>query len=347
MIFPKVKVPVLQNRVFNSRNEALNSDFGYIQIEQNPQTGIFENVLFDSEKLIYDENYDNEQSNSLVFEDHLDQVINIILPYAKGKKIIEVGCGKGHFFRKLSALGLEIVGCDPTYVGDDPRIKKEFFSKDLGLHGDIIILRHVLEHIQNPVEFIKSISASNGGKGLVYIEVPDFNWIIENQVYFDMFYEHVNYFRPDDFNLIFNHILEQKAFFGSQYQYVIADLASINAPPYSFPRIADNTEILFGKLKSTLAQLGTTNRPVYIWGAASKGVISAIHLLGKGVEIKALIDINANKQNKFAAMTGVEIISPGAFKENGNGSVLLIANPNYELEIKKELEGLDVFYLNL
>jgi 2-polyprenyl-3-methyl-5-hydroxy-6-metoxy-1,4-benzoquinol methylase len=345
MIFPKTKVPVLQNRVFNSKMEAVNSDFGFIEIAPNKETGIIENVLFDPKKMIYDKNYDNEQSNSNVFENHLTGVCKIIEPYIVHKKVIEVGCGKGHFFRKLAALGHDVFGCDPTYTGEDPRIVKEFFTSDLNLKGDFIVLRHVLEHIQDPVSFIKSIADSNDNRGLIYIEVPDYNWIAANDVYFDIFYEHVNYFRPVDFAKIFGKIVSAGTFFKGQYQYVIADLSSINNPPYEFTPY--NRQISMEKLDQTLHAVKGGTRPVYIWGAASKGVISNLHLAAKGLKIEALIDINPNKQNKFAALTGTKIISPATFKENGNHSFVLIANPNYETEIKEELKGMEITYYNL
>lgn len=340
MFFPNLKVPVLQNRVFETKEKAIQSDFGYLQIEQDQQTGIFENKLFDAGKLKYDQNYDNEQSNSPAFEAHLDQVYTILEPFMTGKKVIEVGCGKGHFFRKLSDRGVDIVGCDPTYQGSDPRIIKEFFAEELGLKGDLLILRHVLEHIQHPVDFIRYMARSNGDKGLIYIEVPDLTWILANQVYFDFFYEHVNYFRPEDFRLIFGKIHAQGVFFKGQYQYVIADLSAINNPPYAF-RKAD-AQVSFEKLDKLGDWLSKINKPIYIWGGASKGVISAMHLLNRGVGVKALIDINPNKQNKYAAMTGLRILPPAEFKQQAGDAVVLIANPNYESEIRKELNGVRV-----
>ena len=44
---PKIKVPVLQNRVFDSNESAKNSDYGYMEIRKNNNTGIYENGLFD------------------------------------------------------------------------------------------------------------------------------------------------------------------------------------------------------------------------------------------------------------------------------------------------------------
>jgi len=332
---PKIKVPVLQNRVFDNRESALHSDFGFIELRRNKETGIYENILFDSNKLIYDSNYDNEQSNSIFFQNHLSEVLKLLKPFLADKKVVEVGCGKGYFLELLLSQNVDAFGCDPTYVGTNPRVTKEFFSEELGLRGDIIILRHVLEHIQNPIEFLKKISIANRNNGLVYIEVPDFNWIIDNQTFFDIFYEHVNYFRPQDFKNIFTNILQQGRLFGGQYQYVIADLASIQLPPYKIEAIENVDQIGFSSLHEMVEILSSTEKPIYIWGAASKGIIMAMHLNNAGIEIRNLIDINPNKQRKFTALTGIQIISPEEFCKVRTGCTLIIVNPNYEKEIKE------------
>jgi hypothetical protein len=61
----------------------------------------------------------------------------------------------------------------------------------------------------------------------------------------------------------------------------------------------------------------------------------ALHLHNAGIKVDNLIDINPNKQGKFTALTGIQIISPEEFNEKGSGSTLIIVNPNYEHEIRK------------
>ena len=335
IVFPKFQVPVLQNRVFETHDLAVNSDRGYIEVRQNNESGLYENVLFDSSKLNYDANYDNEQANSEVFQNHLNDVVNILSPVLIDKKVIEVGCGKGHFLELLLSKGVNAYGCDPTYTGSNDRVIKNFFSESLNLSGDVIILRHVLEHIQHPIDFLKTIADVNGNKGLIYIEVPDFNWIVNNQTYFDIFYEHVNYFRPDDFLKIFGNIVSRGTLFQGQYQYVLADLGSIQMPPYAMEDSDNVAAVNFTELDRLVKELSVIKKPLFIWGAASKGVILALHLHNAGIEVDNLIDINPNKQGKFTALTGIQIISPEEFNEKGSGSTLIIVNPNYEQEIRK------------
>ena len=332
---PKIKVPVLQNRVFDSNESAKNSDYGYMEIRKNNNTGIYENGLFDESKLIYDSNYDNEQSNSQTFQRHLNEVMSILSPFMIDKRVIEIGCGKGKFLEMLLAEGFDAFGCDPTYTGSNDRVIKSFFSKEINLIGDVIILRHVLEHIKDPIKFINQIAEVNNYKGLIYIEVPDLNWIINNLAFFDFFYEHVNYFTPSDFEKVFLKIIKKGLFFGDQYQFILADLSSLQLPPYKDDSITDFEQILFVPPDQLIDHLLSSQKPIYIWGAASKGVILTLHLQSKGIVIQNLIDINPNKQNKFTALSAIEIISPDTFIDIGSNSNLIIVNPNYEQEIRE------------
>jgi SAM-dependent methyltransferase len=298
---------------------------------QNDKNGIIENVLFHNSLIHYDLDYDNEQANSTTFKNHLQEVIEILIPFSLNKKVVEIGCGKGYFLELFRKRGVDIVGCDPTYDGVNKNVIKEFFSSDLGLKGDLIILRHVLEHVENPINFIFEIAKANDNKGLIYIEVPEFNWILENNTFFDIFYEHVNYFTYINFMHIFGNIISSGVFFGGQYQYVIASLTQINYPPYKFQKI-DST-ISFYRFESTLAYLSNIQKNIYIWGAASKGIIYNIYLHNRNITSSTLIDINPKKQNKFAPITGTRIISPQEFILEKKNCIVFIANPNYRNEI--------------
>jgi SAM-dependent methyltransferase len=120
----------------------------------------------------YDADYQNEQAVSSVFRAHLDEVAAIIQAHFKGQTLIEVGCGKGYFLEHLLTQGFAITGLDPTYEGDSPHVIKEYFTPEIGLSADGIVLRHVLEHVRDPVGFLRHIRDSNGGAGRIYIEVP-------------------------------------------------------------------------------------------------------------------------------------------------------------------------------
>lgn len=152
-----------------------------------------------------------------------------------------MGCGKGYFLEHLCRQGFSVTGFDPTYEGSNPHIVKSYFEPATGLSADGAVLRHVLEHMSNPVAFLQSIRDANGGGGRVYIEVPCLDWIVDNRAWFDIFYEQVNYFRLADVHRMFGSVLEAGHVFGGQYLYVVADLATLRQPSlecddgFSFP----------------------------------------------------------------------------------------------------------------
>ncbi|MEO6117801.1 MAG: class I SAM-dependent methyltransferase, partial [Methylotenera sp.] len=229
-LFKIEALPVFQNKMFVNKLAALDCTKGNVKLAQDMKTGLIFNTAFDPTLLEYDADYQNEQAHSTVFQKHLESVKAIIQKYFSSKSIIEVGCGKGYFLDYMSKCGYNITGIDPAYEGNNTNVIKACFDKNLGLTADGIVLRHVLEHMLNPIRFLSAIAEANEGKGKVYIEVPCFDWICEHSAWFDIFYEHVNYFRLADFHRMFGTIYESGNIFGGQYLYVVADLATLQEP---------------------------------------------------------------------------------------------------------------------
>ena len=331
-LFQVTGLPVFQNKMFQDQEAAIACPKGGMALVQDTGTGLIYNASFDAGLLKYDTDYQNEQACSEVFKRHLDDVRMIIQRHFAKKSLLEVGCGKGFFLEYLRQSGYEITGIDPAYEGDSPHVVKAGFEEGLGITGDGIILRHVLEHIPEPVEFLASILEANGGKGKIYIEVPCFDWICQRRAWFDIFYEHVNYFRLADFHRMFGVVHESGRVFGGQYLYVVADMATLRTPvigpgdTFAFP-----ADFLSGI--DSMAVIARHKRNA-VWGGASKGVIFSLYMQRAGVDIDCVIDINPAKQNKFAAATGLKISSP----EEGlamlqSGDNIFVMNSNYLHEI--------------
>jgi SAM-dependent methyltransferase len=334
-LYTAEQLPVFQNRIFHSDEEARNCTRGDVVLAQDLSTGLISNRAFRPELMTYDADYHNEQGLSAIFRSHLQNVSNIILKHFDGS-LIEVGCGKGHFLETLQALGFEITGLDPAYEGSNPAIVKQYFDAKSGLTGDGIILRHVLEHVQNPVNFLSTIRDVNAGRGRIYIEVPCFDWICNHSAWFDIFYEHVNYFRLSDFTRMFGTVIEMGRVFNGQYLYVVADLATLRAPAFEETARLEFPARFLGSVSRYAAELGTRKyAPAAVWGAASKGVIFALFMARAGAEVDMVIDINPAKQGKFLPVTGLQVHSPeAAMKALPPGAGIFVMNGNYLEEIR-------------
>lgn len=334
ILYEQRQFPALQNRVYETAQDAINCTNGDIRIIEDAETGLVYNSAFNPDLMIYDENYNNEQGLSPSFKEHLQDAAELIEGTLGKEALVEVGCGKGFFLEMLLSRGIDVIGFDSTYDGVNPRVVKKYFEPCIiATPAKGLILRHVLEHIQNPYDFLCQLRDANGGGGLIYIEVPCFDWILQKNAWFDIFYEHVNYFRLSDFDRMFNRVIKKGRFFGDQYLYVVADLASLHAPVFdrsdavNFP-----SDFLNGfNLKK---RPGQNTTPVSVWGGASKGVIFSLLRRRAGLPVDTVVDVNPAKQGKFLPATGLKVLSPEiALADLPSNSVIYVMNSNYLQEI--------------
>jgi hypothetical protein len=111
--------------------------------------------------------------------------------------------------------------------------------------------------------------------------------------------------------------------------------------------IADLDQLKIANKKNIKKQTNKIQKPnmnlskklnYVIWGAASKGVIFAIHCKKNNIKIKFAVDINPAKQEKYLPVTGIKVLSPIEARQRlRQEDVVILTNSNYLKEIKKSL----------
>lgn len=327
------QLPIFQNRMYDSKEEAIACPKGNILLVEDLETGLVYNAAFSPELMVYDSNYQNEQAVSLLFQQHLAAVATAIDRSMGKEGLVEVGCGKGFFLEMLLAKGFDVTGFDPTYEGGNPCVKRQYFAPGAIKQVNGLVLRHVLEHIQHPISFLEQLKKANGGNGKIYIEVPCFDWICEHKAWFDIFYEHVNYFRLADFKRIFTEVIDSGRVFGGQYFYVIAELSSLRMPTIDMNNRVDFPSDFTHNIAE---QNRTEQNRTAIWGGASKGVIFALLKERAGYPVSTVVDINPAKQGKYLPGTGLRVKSPEqGITDLERGATIYVMNSNYLEEIKQ------------
>lgn len=342
-------VPTLPNRPLIAPDEP--ESFGRMALRRNERNGFMENAAFDAALIRYDEHYQNNQSASAAFHAHMREVVAILRSLrAHGGRVVEVGCGKGDFVEMLQGDGLyQVSGYDNAYEGDNPAIHKRYLSADDRIDADLVVLRHVLEHVARPHEFLTLLSAVFGD-ALIYVEVPDAAWIRRSGAFFDITYEHVNYFTQGSLAGMFGTVCRQGRLFGDQYQYVVANLSSSaesrfgadHADPGAWTPLAFSQ--LFPDLVDTFAAIASdpdTGR-IHVWGAATKGVMFCHHLKRLAPQVlerlHAAVDISPHKVGGYLPSVHLPIIDVDTFvSDYHSGDLVLIMNPNYRDEILADL----------
>ena len=351
-----LRQPVVMNYRFRSERAARAVARRELRLVQCEDCGLIFNATLDSQAIPYDEHYENRQCFSPVFQDHLVLMADSLIQRhaLQGERVVEVGCGKGDFLRLLCRRArCRGVGYDTSYEGpsrvDRGRVQfhqRYLKASDVKQPSSAILCRHVVEHVGNIGAFLKDLAeiARASGDPVVVIETPDLRWIDRTGSFWDLFYEHCNYFTKECLAHLCRRagfrVLRQVAVFGGQYQWLELRLATPRhrtrpAPPcsVSLERFAAKTDAALKRMKGRLSKAGA-DCGWAIWGAGAKGV-SLVQWF-RSSPPRLVIDSNPMKQGGFIPGSNVPIVAPNDPRIRSLGAVL-IANPNYRREITSTL----------
>lgn len=325
--------------------------------------GLIYNELLDLAAISYDGEYENSQAFSTKFVETCRQTA---VDLAGGRldessTVLEVGCGKGDFLRMLSEqTGCKGIGYDTscecsgaTADGRTTFYQRYVTPEDVQDNLNLIICRHVVEHVPEIQVFLRLLRdlAVKGGQPVVYIETPAFEWIAENKAFWDVFYEHCNYFPLPTLRYLAEiagfEVLRHRLIFGGQYQSLElrVNAAGAESPDEAAPEHGGLLGPFARSLTSACFDLEQKLRAAgaeqgwMIWGAGAKGVTLAntLHRMPPSF----VIDANPAKQGRFIPGIGTPVIAPQDLPGLAP-SVIYVANPNYLPEIRLTLEAMSL-----
>ena len=349
------QVPVHQNLVIRDQRSALEIPRGDLSLAVCEECGFVFNQAFNLSSMKYGVDYDNTQTCSPVFNTYMDELVDRLV-FENGVRdcrVIEVGCGKGFFIRKLTERGNNLgYGFDPSYVGPatdlDGRLhfEKRYYGPECAeTSADVIVCRHVIEHVPNPLDLLHTIrqTLANSPRAKVFFETPAVEWILRNQVIWDFFYEHCSYFSADSLTTSFEatgfKIESIQNVFGGQYLWLEATLsieepARVTRKPGLIANLAKQFALSERKLKGVLGERlqGLVARgKVALWGAGAKGVTLANLVDPEREWIACVVDLNPRKQGHYLPGTGHPVVGYQELAKYGVETAILM-NPNYREE---------------
>ncbi len=127
----------------------------------------------------------------------------IAATFAKDARILEVGCGDGWLVRRLREIGFtQVYGIDPSQAAranETEGITCGYFPDDLpaelrATKFDLVVTRHVLEHIETPRPFVTALREATSTAGQLWIEVPDLTETIRRGLWSNFYQLHCGYY---------------------------------------------------------------------------------------------------------------------------------------------------------
>jgi Methyltransferase domain/C-methyltransferase C-terminal domain len=359
------------NVLYATEVQARNAPVGELTILLCRYCGFVFNSTFNHDLVPYGKQYENDQSKSGRFLSHMQDMAVRVRAAANGRplRVVEVGCGQGQFLRLVMgdcpAAQDRAVGFDPSYVGEDIRgcnIHRSYFGPNsvnaLDFQPNVVISRHVIEHIQDPIGILTSVRIALGPapEAKVFFETPSIQWIFDNDAFWDLCYEHCSYFTPESLATAFEvsgfEPQKVETVFGGQYLWIEA----ITSQPKRAAQKPDDTlAIRFARTavesqkhwRSRLIALSPKGK-IAVWGAATKGAMFVLDVDPDGALVDCLIDINPMKQNQYIPLTAHPVVNWQSAIAQGV-STIIVTNPNYLAEIQKTLgsHSLHVNFLSL
>jgi SAM-dependent methyltransferase len=370
-VFHRAKdVPVNSCLSLQTRKEALGFPRGDISLAFCQNCGFIFNSAFDESLLEYSERYDPTQAFSETFNRwHRKLAEDLVKRHGlRRKRIIEIGCGKGEFLTLLCELGANSgVGFDPavdpkrTRAPEAGEVKfvQDFYSEKHADHkSDFVCCKMTLEHIANTMDFVGTVRRAVGDDPatVVLFQVPDVLRILEERAFWDIYYEHCNYFSAGSLARLFRRqgfaVDALRRDYDDQYLMIDCHPSNGHTATALLPEEQDMNQLekLVGEFsdqlpnaldswRSKVGRYGEDGKRVVIWGAGSKGV-AFLTTLGLGEDaVEYAVDINPHRHGQFMATTGQEIIGPKRLTQQ-KPDVVIVMNPIYKQEIEADLQKL-------
>lgn len=306
-------------------------------------------VQFDCEPVPYylDSTRAGERSDILV-KICREQYSHFIETYhLQGKKIIEMGAGKGGFLKTLKEMeeyGIQEFGLEHNEQFVDIARNVEGVNvmqgnpedENIVIDGgpfDAFVSFAYPARLIYPSRMLQGVSRNlvDGGVGL--IRVASLEHLLKHGGFYDITADHIAYYTKDTLAFLLQmngfDVLEQGEI--GIYDYAIVK----KREPYDLEEIWSDVKPMADQIKSYVGGLVEENKKIAVW-CAGHFAFTVLSTSGIDTNISYIIDNAPFKQGCYAPATHIPIYGPEHFEEEPV-DIILILGPTYVEEIVRDV----------
>lgn len=301
---------------------------------------------------VYDRTYSFRTSHSATARAGTDfflRFLDKVTGQRRFRCILDLGCNDLYLLGRLEGRATHRVGIDPIWAGregDVPDKSLRIFGStvenvDLGTlpeKPDLIVSRHTLEHIEDPVKVLEQLLSSAADDALLVFEVPGFDVLVRRLRFDHVFHQHLQYFNLSSFQSLIGRVgAGYREYDENYHDWGALVVAFTKAPsgsekpvqrPFDAARIRRHYGMFQQQLKTTADLLGGFSGDTYGYGAAQMLPVLAYHLGTDLSFLKAVLDDDTEKQGLYYQNLPLKIESPSIVKHWEDVNVLLTAVDN-------------------
>lgn len=259
----------------------------------------------------------------------------------KGKKIIEIGCGRGEYLSFIQQSGVRAYGLEYSKesvahcLKNGLKVSKGFIEnsnfKIKNAPFNAFFILNFLEHLPDPNSIFRGIYNNLTDDAIGLVEVPNFDMILQKKLFSEFIPDHLFYFTKETLNTTLKlnglEIIECNEVW---HDYIISAIVK-KRKKFDISHFYKYQAKLENEIEKYICRF--KNKKVAIWGAGHQAlaIIALMNLAGK---IKYVIDSAPFKQGKYTPATHISIVSPDTLDSDPVDAVIIIA-ASYSDEVAK------------
>jgi SAM-dependent methyltransferase len=249
-----------------------------------------------------------------------------------GRKVIELGCGRGEYLALLQATGARVSGLEYADVAvRDCRARGLSVTRGYLCRRtqrlreapfDAFISLNFLEHWPDPVAGLRGMWHNLNPQGVGLVEVPNFDMIMRQGLFSEFIADHLLYFTEDTLRFT----LRRSGFdvLGCRsvwHDYILSAEVRKRAP-LGIDHLEQRRTAITDALRAFIARFPAGQ--VAIWGAGHQA-LAVIALTDIAPDVRYIVDSAPFKQNRYSPASHLRIVAPDILLSEPVQAVIVMA----------------------